>query len=68
MKRGYLFVLMTALVSGVAIFLNKFGVKGINPYVFTFSKNVLVVLFLFSALLFFKEFKVIKNLSKSQYH
>ncbi|MBN1644586.1 DMT family transporter [Candidatus Woesearchaeota archaeon] len=67
MKRGYLFVLLTALISGISIFLNKFGVKGINPYVFTFSKNVLVVLFLFSALLFFKEFKLIKKLSKNQW-
>lgn len=67
MKRGYLFVLLTAIISGFAIFLNKFGVKGINPYVFTFSKNVLVVLFLFSALIFFKEFKTIKNLSKNQW-
>lgn len=67
MKRGYLFVLLTAIISGFAIFLNKFGVKGVNPYVFTFSKNVLVVLFLLSALIFFKEFKTIKNLTKKQW-
>jgi len=66
-KKGYLFVLATAVVSGFSIFLNKFGVEGINPYVFTFSKNVLVVLFLLSALFFFKEFRVISSLSKFQW-
>ncbi len=66
-KWGYLFVLLTALVSGVSIFLNKFAVKGINPYVFTFSKNVLVVLFLFSLLIFFKEIKTFKILNRMQW-
>jgi drug/metabolite transporter (DMT)-like permease len=67
MNKGYLFVLMTAIVSGFSIFLNKFGVDGINPYVFTFSKNVLVVLFLLSALFLFKEFQLIRHLSKFQW-
>lgn len=67
MNTGYLLVLLTALVSGVSIFLNKFGVEGINPYVFTFSKNVLVVLFLISALIFFREFKILRNLRKTQW-
>ncbi|MEM4264083.1 MAG: DMT family transporter [Candidatus Woesearchaeota archaeon] len=66
-KRGYLFVLLTALVSGVSIFLNTFAVKGINPYVFTFSKNVLVVVFLLSLLLLFNEIKSFKLLSKMQW-
>lgn len=66
-KRGYLFVLLTALVSGASIFLNKFAVKGINPYVFTFSKNVLVVLFLFSLLILFKEIKSFRALNRLQW-
>ncbi|MFC1742197.1 DMT family transporter [Nanoarchaeota archaeon] len=67
MKRGYLFVLLTALVSGASIFLNKFGVQGINPYIFTWSKNILVALFLLSALIMFKEFKTLKTLTKKQW-
>jgi len=67
MKKGYLFVLLTALISGLSIFLNKFAVNGINPYVFTFSKNVLVALFLFTFLLFFNEFKDIKKLTAKQW-
>lgn len=66
-KWGYLFVLLTALVSGVSIFLNKFAVKGINPYVFAFSKNVLVVLFLFSLLILFREIKSFKALNRLQW-
>jgi drug/metabolite transporter (DMT)-like permease len=66
-KRGYLFVLLTALVSGASIFLNKFGVSGINPYIFTFAKNVLVVLFLLSLLILFKDIKIIKTLNKTQW-
>ncbi len=64
LQKGCLFVLLTALVSGVSIFLNKFAVAGINPYVFTFSKNAVVVLFLFSLLLAFRDFKVFRELTK----
>ena len=67
MKKGYLFVLLTALVSGVSIFLNKFAVSGIDPYVFTFSKNLLVALFLLAVLLMFKEFKALKKLTGTQW-
>ncbi|MBW3011052.1 DMT family transporter [Candidatus Woesearchaeota archaeon] len=66
-KRGYLFVLLTALVSGVSIFLNKFGVSGINPYIFTFAKNVLVALFIFSLIILFKDIKVFKTLTRTQW-
>lgn len=67
MNKGYLFVLLTALISGVSIFLNKFAIGEINPYVFTFSKNILVVLFLFSALLFFREIVVFRSLKIRQW-
>jgi len=39
-------VFLTALISGLSIWLNKFGVEGINPYFFTTMKNVLVALIL----------------------
>ena len=66
-KKGYIFVLLTALVSGASIFVNKFGVKGINPYIFTWSKNILVVLFLFSLLILFKDLKTFKTLTNKQW-
>jgi len=67
MKKGYLLVLLTALVSGVSIFLNKFAVTGIDPYIFTFSKNILVALLLISLIMFFKEYDTIKRLTKKQW-
>jgi drug/metabolite transporter (DMT)-like permease len=67
MKKGYLLVLLTALVSGISIFLNKFGVNGINPYIFTWSKNILVALFLLCTLILFKEFRNFKELTARQW-
>ena len=67
MKKGHLFVLLTAAVSGVSIFLNKFGVEGINPYLFTWAKNIIVVLFLFSLLILFKDIKTFKTLNNKQW-
>lgn len=63
MKRGVGLVLGTAVISGVSIFLNKFGVAGFDPALFTASKNILVALFLISTLLAMKEWKTLKELS-----
>ncbi|MEE9525518.1 MAG: DMT family transporter [Candidatus Woesearchaeota archaeon] len=66
-KRGLLFVFFTALISGFSIFVNKFGVSGINSSVFTFAKNMVVALVLFSVIMLFKEFKYLKELNKKQW-
>ena len=66
-KKGLKLVLLTAVISGVSIFINKFGVEGINPYVFTFSKNLVVLLFLFSAILLFKKFGQLKKLRAKEW-
>lgn len=63
MQKGYYLVLATAIISGFSIFLNKWAVDGLNPYVFTFSKNVLVAVFLFSMLLAMREWKSLFELS-----
>ena len=34
-KKGLMFAFFTAIVSGFSIFVNKFGLTGIDPYVFT---------------------------------
>ncbi|MFH1063753.1 MAG: DMT family transporter [Candidatus Woesearchaeota archaeon] len=67
MKKGYIFVLLTALVSGVSIFLNKFGVTGIDPYIFTFAKNALVALLLLSSVFLFREIETLKSLTAKQW-
>ncbi len=65
-KKGLLLVLLTAAVSGASIFANSFAVKGINPSVFTFLKNAVVAVFLFSLLLAVRELPALKSLSRRQ--
>jgi len=66
-KKGLVFIFLTALVSGFSIFINKFGVKGIDPYIFAFLKNLAVLLFIASSFILFKEYNVMKNLKKIQW-
>lgn len=49
-EKGILLVLTTAFISGFSIFINKFGVTGIDPFLFTGLKNLLVAVFLFTLL------------------
>jgi len=67
MKKGILLILLTALISGISIFLNAFGIKGIDPTIFTFSKNIIVGLFLLAIILGLKEIKSLKNLTKKNW-
>ncbi len=67
MKKGLALVLGTAVISGVSIFLNKFGIQGLDPAVFTTSKNVLVALFLIATILAMKEWKTLKELKKKEW-
>jgi len=66
-KKGLFLVFFTAIISGFSIFINKYGVSVINPYIFTFLKNALVALMLCSIFLAAKERAVLKNLKKKQW-
>ena len=66
-KKGFLLVLLTAIVSGASIFTNSFAVKGFDASIFTFLKNALVAIFLFSIILLLKELPSLKKLSKKQW-
>ncbi|MBN3037739.1 MAG: DMT family transporter [Candidatus Diapherotrites archaeon] len=61
---AYLFVVATAVISGVSIFLNKFGVSGMDPFVFTSLKNALVATVLLSGLALVARLDVLRNLSE----
>jgi drug/metabolite transporter (DMT)-like permease len=50
---GYTLIFMTALISGFAIFVNKFGIQGFNPFLYTGIKNALVAVALFSVIIAF---------------
>ena len=67
MKKSYLLVFLTAIISGFAIFINQFGVKTLNPYVFTWFKSLSVAFLLTGLLLGMKEAKALKNLTKKQW-
>lgn len=65
--KGYLLVLTTALISGVSIFINKYGISVFNPYIFTFLKNFLVAVFLSAFLFVFWDFSSFKGLKKKHW-
>jgi drug/metabolite transporter (DMT)-like permease len=66
-KKGYFLVLLTAIISGFSVFLNKFAVAETNPIVFAALKNIIVAAFLVSIILFLKEFPALKKLSRKQW-
>jgi drug/metabolite transporter (DMT)-like permease len=61
------YVFLTAIISGFSIFINKFGVAGINSSVFTFSKNVVVALMLLSLIALAGELGKFRALSKKHW-
>ena len=67
MNRGFVLVLSTAIISGFSIFINKFGVSVVNPYVFAGLKNLLVAIFLTSLILILKDLPTLKKLTKKQW-
>ncbi|HEX7456776.1 MAG TPA: DMT family transporter [Candidatus Nanoarchaeia archaeon] len=66
-SKGITLVFGTAVISGFAIFINSYGVKGFDPYLYTFLKNVVVALFLVGLLLGLKEFKQLKKLKRKDW-
>lgn len=66
-NKGLILIFLTALISGVSIFINSFGVKGFDSSVFTFSKNVIVSIFLFSIIMFIGKFDELKTITKKQW-
>ncbi len=67
LQKGFYLALITAFISGISIFLNKFAVEAVkNPLIFTTTKNVLVGIFILSFILISGKWKLIKKLNKSQ--
>lgn len=55
MNKGILLVFVTAVVSGFSVFLNAFAAKGLNPFLLTTLKNVLVASMLLCVLILLSE-------------
>ncbi len=66
-EKGVLLVFATALISGFSIFINKFGVQGINPYVFTGLKNLIVGVLIVSLIMLLAERKKLFELTQKQW-
>ena len=68
LNKGIVLAFATALISGFAVFFNKFALSfWSNSSVFTTAKNLIAVFFLVSLLLIFKKQKELKTLSKKQW-
>jgi drug/metabolite transporter (DMT)-like permease len=61
---GYSLVLMTAIVSGFSVFINKFGVSESDPFLYTALKNGLVAVFLVSIILLLRDWDYVRNLKR----
>lgn len=67
-KKGLYFALITALISGIANFLNKYAVAAVgDSFVFTTAKNILVALLLSSFMLLPLAVKQLKQLKKKHW-
>ena len=66
-NKGLLLILSTAVISGISVFVNKFGVIIVNPYIFTGLKNIIVALLVVTWLLMMKDWKILKKLQKNQW-
>lgn len=66
-KSGLMLVLFTAIVSGFAIFINKFGVKGIDSSIFAFSKNLVVSILILSIIFLLRDYKELVSLKKKDW-
>lgn len=62
-KKGLLLVFSTAIISGISIFINKFGVTVVNSNIFTFLKNLVVALMITGVIFGFNNIKILKNFS-----
>ncbi len=60
-NKGLVFAILTALISGSAIFFSSFAVKVLNdPFVFTTLKNIIVALILCSFFILYKKWSGLK--------
>ncbi len=65
-QKGLAYAYLTALVSGIAVFVNSFGVLSTDPTAFTFLKNVLVAAILVSIGFALKSHREFLSLTRRQ--
>lgn len=60
-------ILATAVISGLAVFVSKFGVSVVNPYIFTGWKNIIVAVLAIAWILTFKDWRTLKILNQKKW-
>jgi len=65
MEKGW--VVLAAVISGFSVFLNKFGVAGIDPVLFATMKNVLVAIAVLTLTFALKDAASLKRLQRSEW-
>ncbi len=67
-RKGVYFALVAAIISGFAIYLNKFAVMQMkDPFIFTTAKNLAVALLLFALAILPRALPELKGLSRKQW-
>src|SRR3989339_2183939 len=66
-NKGLVLILSTAVISGLSIFISKFGVSVINPYIFTGWKNIVVAVLAVGWILALKDWQILKSLNKKKW-
>lgn len=67
-KKGTYLALATALISGVSVYVNSFGVKQVpDPFVFTTAKNLLVAVGLVALVLLPGAWRELQSLTRNQW-
>jgi len=66
-NKGILLILATAVISGLVIFISKFSVSVVNPYIFTGLKNIIVALMIIGWLVAAKDRNLLKQLGAGQW-
>lgn len=67
-RKGIVLVLLTAVISGVSVYVNSIAVKFSNPFILTGVKNLLVGIVVFSLLLLAREWRSLKDLTRQQWY
>lgn len=67
MNKGFIFALITAIISGMSVFLNGYAVTLADPTAYTLLKNIGALMFLVSSVILFKELNLFKSVSKSNF-
>jgi drug/metabolite transporter (DMT)-like permease len=65
--KGLLLALLAAIISGISIFMNSFGITGINPALFSGLKNMSVGLLLVALLIGARELPRLRELTKKDW-